>query len=435
MRQKFWGTAAKVSLLSVFLLASLEGLGALALKFHLGHLPSLSDLRSQRERIAARGPSIDASTGKERPRTLEVIHPYLGFVYDPAANSPGLSSLHDGIGVNSFGLLDVESPIRRPLPDETIVGITGGSVAFQFSTKGIAVLERELRSSPLLRNRRLTFVRLALGGYKQPQQLMLLSYLLSQGAHFDVLINIDGFNEVALPPSENPRAGVNPAYPRNWPLFVAGLDLGERTMLVAGILSRNDRRSRWAAWMDRTPLGHSFLGNAVWRMADDIAASDIASVTARIATLDQGKQPYYISGPPTQYKDAAEMVAAVIPTWRDSSIQIERLCRGNGIRYFHFLQPNQYDPGSKPIGAEEARIALRKDHPYARGVVLGYPLLRRGGLELRKAGVMFTDLSRILVDHPEPLYQDDCCHLNIRGNELLAGVIGRSVVEGLAGVR
>jgi len=435
MRQKFWGTTAKVALLSVFLLASLEGLGALALRIHLGRLPSLSDLRSQRERIVARGPGIDTITGKDRPRTVEIIHPYLGFVYDPAANSPGFSSLHDGIGVNGFGLLDLGSPIRSPTPDETIVGITGGSLAFWFSTKGIQALERELRSSPRLRNRKLTFVRLALGGYKEPQQLVLLSYLLSQGAHFDVLINIDGFNEVALPPEENLRAGVNPVYPRAWPLFVAGLDLGERTILVASILTRNDRRSWWAAWMDRTPFGLSFAGNAVWKMMDDMAAGEVAAAAARISTLELGKQAYYITGPPTHYKDAAEIVAAVIPIWRDSSIQLDRLCRGNGIYYFHFLQPNQYDPGSKPIGADEARIALHKDHPYAPGVVLGYPLLRLAGLELKKAGVTFTDLSRVFVDHPEPLYHDDCCHLNIRGNELLAGFIGNVIVERLSSAR
>jgi hypothetical protein len=68
-------------------------------------------------------------------------------------------------------------------------------------------------------------------------------------------------------------------------------------------------------------------------------------------------------------------------------------------------------------------------------VVLGYPLLRQAGPELKKAGVTFTDLSRVFVDHPEPLYRDDCCHLNIRGNELLAGFIGNVIVERLSSAR
>ena len=33
-------------------------------------------------------------------------------------------------------------------------------------------------------------------GYKQPQQLMAYNYLLSLGAEFDAVINIDGYNVI-----------------------------------------------------------------------------------------------------------------------------------------------------------------------------------------------------------------------------------------------
>jgi len=42
-------------------------------------------------------------------------------------------------------------------------------------------------------------------GYKQPQQLLVLSYFLSIGQPFDMVMNIDGFNEVAL-------GGINDRY-------------------------------------------------------------------------------------------------------------------------------------------------------------------------------------------------------------------------------
>src|SRR6185436_13391576 len=35
-------------------------------------------------------------------------------------------------------------------------------------------------------------------GYKQPQQLLVLAYFLSIGQPLDLVVNIDGFNEVAL---------------------------------------------------------------------------------------------------------------------------------------------------------------------------------------------------------------------------------------------
>jgi hypothetical protein len=34
------------------------------------------------------------------------------------------------------------------------------------------------------------------------------------------------------------------------------------------------------------------------------------------------------------------------------------LCRGNGIPFFVFLQPNQYLPGRKPMGREEQAVAI-----------------------------------------------------------------------------
>ena len=42
-------------------------------------------------------------------------------------------------------------------------------------------------------------------GYKQPQQLLILSYFLSIGQSFDVVVNIDGFNEVAISPLNDAR--------------------------------------------------------------------------------------------------------------------------------------------------------------------------------------------------------------------------------------
>ena len=49
-------------------------------------------------------------------------------------------------------------------------------------------------------------------GYKQPQQLLVLSYFLSIGQTFDLVVNIDGFNEVALS-SLNHQRGLDISMP------------------------------------------------------------------------------------------------------------------------------------------------------------------------------------------------------------------------------
>ena len=111
---------------------------------------------------------------------------------------------------------------------------------------------------------------------------------------------------------------------------------------------------------------------------------------------------------------------------------MHELCEANGIRYFHFLQPNQYVPDSKRLGEEERETAFTADHPYRRGVEKGYPFLVQSGRELSRRGIRFHDLTMTFSDTDEQIYIDDCCHYNEKGNEILGAVIGQTIVEGMA---
>ena len=104
-----------------------------------------------------------------------------------------------------------------------------------------------------------------------------------------------------------------------------------------------------------------------------------------------------------------------------------RLCESNGIPYFHFLQPNQYVPGAKPMGAEERRIAVREDSPMRLPIERGYARLREAGAALAAEGVAFTDLSEVFRSVHERVYLDDCCHLDALGNRLLGAAVGRAM--------
>ena len=42
---------------------------------------------------------------------------------------------------------------------------------------------------------------------------------------------------------------------------------------------------------------------------------------------------------------------------------------------------------------------------------------------MQDQGINYFDLTGIFLDHPETLYRDNCCHLNARGNELLAAAM------------
>src|SRR5262249_23951485 len=151
-----------------------------------------------------------------------------------------------------------KQPIQTRGPGRVVVGILGGSVACQFAVNGTARLEAELSKSSEFANRRLIFVNLALGGYKQPQQLMTLAYLLSLGAEFDLVLNIDGFNEVALYELENASHHVFPAFPRSWHARIGTTE--QVSGLTKGrLLVIEEQRTELARWHSRAPWRYSIL--------------------------------------------------------------------------------------------------------------------------------------------------------------------------------
>lgn len=365
----------------------------------------------------------------------EVLHPFLGYVVNPLPNSEVSRRYQEevhaysGLGVNEFGLLDDGPAARRREPNQIVVGIFGGSVAHFFSAWGIERLLDGLRSIPGLRGKDMVFVRVAIGGYKQPQQLLALSYLLSLGGQFDIVINLDGFNEVVLPPAENIPQQVFPFYPRNWRGRVEGLTAPAAQPLVARLGSLLESRRDWAMWMDVAPIKMSVFGNVLWKARDMRIVRQITERQIELQGLQASFADYQVRGPRRQYPSEDALYRDLADLWRRSSEQMARLSEANGIRYFHFLQPNQYVPDSKPLSDTERRTAYAPDHPYANFVRRGYPFLREAGPRLTAAGVAFTDLTTMFSANRETLYTDICCHLNKDGNARLGTVIGRVIAD------
>src|SRR5262249_4314136 len=129
---------------------------------------------------------------------------------------------------------------------------------------------------------------------------------------------------------------------------------------------------------------------------------------------------YFAVGPRRRFATIEERYEFLVENWAGSSILMNRICGAYGMRYLHFLQPNQYVAGTKPMLDAERKIAVNTDQPYRTGVARGYPLLIQRGDNLRRQGVDYHDLTRIFVDHPEPIYADDCCHFNQAGYEIVA---------------
>ena len=113
--------------------------------------------------------------------------------------------------------------------------------------------------------------------------------------------------------------------------------------------------------------------------------------------------------------------------WMQSSLLMHQLCLANKIKYFHFLQPNQYVPNSKPMGEVEKKVAIDKSAHWEKPVLNGYPMLVQKGEELKKRGVRFFDLTMIFNKDSDHLYNDNCCHFNSLGNQKVGSKIGELI--------
>ncbi|MFP8880969.1 MAG: hypothetical protein VCE43_16740 [Myxococcota bacterium] len=366
---------------------------------------------------------------------LEVIHPYLGFVGNPTARNKLIDTLRE-TAVSDYGLNDDKSPIQRASEDRLIVGIFGGSVAHYLSTQGLTALDAELGRARRFAGRERVIVRVALAGWKQPQQLMALNYLLMLGAHFDVLINLDGFNEIALPPVENQPKGVFPYFPRNWYTRTQGASDQKVRAAVGKIAYLREQRARWAGRFTDPSSERSAswartgLAAWVWRVRDDSLAAALADARLQMVASRAADTRYVAAGPPYDYEDE-DLYTDLADAWARSSLQMHQLAEANGIEYYHFLQPNQYVPGSKPLHEQERRLAWSENSLYRKAVERGYPLLIAKGLELQQRGVAYTDLTQIFRENDSFLYVDVCCHLNADGNQLLGERIGQ-IISGSA---
>jgi hypothetical protein len=143
--------------------------------------------------------------------------------------------------------------------------------------------------------------------------------------------------------------------------------------------------------------------------------------------LSSSKLPARVRGPELAFADGGQRYAALADVWQRSSLEMARLCRESGIRYFHVLQPNQYLPGSKTLSEEEREIAWDRDVADTKRVETGYPLLIERGRELRELGVPFIDLSMLFENETGTIYNDACCHVNQRGADLMAESVAAAI--------
>ncbi len=326
-------------------------------------------------------------------------HPFFGF------NHTYLKPAENKISLNE----QLYSYIPNTINDKDIkILILGGSVAehfsknksgkkinidgFDFDSKNIfqKVLNNKYKTN------KFKVYNASIGGGKQPQQLFKLYYLYLIDENFDVVINIDGFNEIALSFSENIQIENNIMYPRNYSRLISSFNSDLSCVKYANKLSQEYsylpiieiyklfqiRRCHIKSEGSPTEKGSRFskMSNFV-KMDDDIYFKYIEKL------------------------------------WLNASKEIENFAKLKNFKYIHVVQPNQYLKGSKILSPQELNLLNYKK--YGDPISKYYKEIKVEDLNVKYK----LDLRYIFKDNDETLYRDYCCHLNNKGVYLLANEI------------
>ena len=347
------------------------------------------------------------------------LHPYIGFTARPNG------SRKNG-RYNDYGFLG-KDPLSTRKPGEVLIAITGGSVAAGVFTFAGDHLREAL--APAYPGKDIQLTGIALGGMKQPQQLMAMNYFLTLGSDFDAIVNLDGYNEAVLS-LQNYRKGVAPFYPRAWSLYAQKSLNIERAMLITELASLAGKRRALAGAANWPVLNDSAFALTIWQLLDNRLYNAIYRneklLREGALLLDEAPQ---VNGPTIKYGDDESAKLFVLDIWENASQQMSRLAEVNDIDYYHFLQPNQYLKGSKPLSDDEKRL-LEKDK--GDGIIAEnmYPLMiDRLELIQQRGDTHIFNLTQIYVDHTETLYIDSCCHVNARGYRLIADAIAELIIR------
>jgi hypothetical protein len=337
------------------------------------------------------------------------------------------------LSTNNFGF---DSPYQFPIVKgnrEFIVGIFGGSVGVFFCLAGVDRLVADLQQHEFFKDRAIVPLCMAHEGYKQPQQLLVLAYFLSIGQTFDLVINIDGFNEVALSPLNN-QQGVDISMPSVSHLLplINLIDQGtltpEKLESLAAISQYKQRLNWLTEILQRNRLAS--VGVLLGRYRA-LVASRYDEESRRFATLHSVRSDRSLVSaiPPTEQRLGAMLYDDIARNWAQSSLLMRDMLAARGTPYVHALQPNQYST-SRSFTPEEARSALNAASPYKPGVEQGYPALLAEAASrgmTRKRG--FLDATHIFDKETTTVYIDNCCHYTSTGYRLLADAIASAVMS------
>ncbi|MGB3512357.1 MAG: hypothetical protein WBA93_24590 [Microcoleaceae cyanobacterium] len=433
------GISTGLSIVAINLVLAFIGLEAVSLGFYFSQEKQLFYTRENtiskiREDLEKTGTRLGG--GFDDKSIIERLHPFFAFVLEPGA----FTQEESGLKVNNYGFFSVSDyPFVKTNKNQFVIGVFGGSVASDFAlnsiineAKGNEGFIQYLKNIPQLKDKEIIVLSFASGGYKQPQQLLILNYFISIGQEFDLVINIDGFNEVALSNLNN-QAQVELALPSVQHIQpLTGLANNDLSVMKA-IVEISELKDKLLTAINKLEscklaLCHSFRSWQVKQFLDSYQKQVInydEKIARKSNKIGGSDSLVYFTKMPAVLEDdvAFEKMSDI---WYDSSLTMNQILSSRNIPYFHFIQPNQYYPTQR-VFTEEEKFLVIENHPYAEGIKKGYPVLLSKVDDLQKENVNVFSAVTILDDEKSPVYRDACCHYNMIGETILEKYIANSI--------
>ena len=359
------------------------------------------------------------------------LHPYFGPTHRPGISFDLPPELRSGeadqpMATNNFGFpARVNYPFLKTSERQFVIGIFGGSVGAYFCRIGAARLEERLRRDSSFANRELVTLCFSHEGYKQPQQLLVLNYFLSIGQAFDLVINIDGFNEVTLG-RINDQHGWDISMPSHEHLDGLINLVNQATLTpakVAALARIVDYREQLNAIAQRSNATSSAAVEFVLRHYHGFVRSRYERERVRFEQLPSNlpaNSPIHVT-PKVRERRGDTVYEDIAANWRAASVLMQQLLAARRVSYLHVLQPNQYY-STRTFSAPERAVAFNEGSPFREGAAQGYPFLEKA----LEAGAL--NAVHLFDTAPEAVYVDDCCHYTVAGNRVLADFIANAVL-------
>ena len=333
-----------------------------------------------------------------RKSEFKTIYPHPFFGFGVKNNYSNIDSfINEPLFVNDIKKKDYSQKIK--------ILILGGSVAKHLSQnnsddninfRNILIDEKNIFQKTIneyFNSNKFIVYNAAIDGGKQPQQLFKLYYLDLLNFSFDIVINLDGFNELALSLSENYELNDHLIYPRNYSRLISTFN---SNFDCVKNLNKKVKRFLYLPVLEFYDL--FFIRKCHFKLEGQNKNSG-----TRFSEMTDFKKMNF---------EDAYLISKKI--WKNSSEKINEFLSKKNIFYIHAIQPNFYLENSKLLTKNE--LSLTNYGKYGNIIKKYYRDFNVNDVDVENK----IDLKFLFKNNNDDLYRDYCCHLNNKGMHLIS---------------